>query len=152
MHSGLTEIVFKYEGTLDKYIGDLVMAVFGAPSAHYNDVERAVFTAVDIKKYIDKINIKRKGEGLRKITLGIGISTGEVVAGNMGVIDRIDYTVVGYSVNTAMQLEKMARKGQILTTAKVYDEVKYLVDACPLVTKTAEGRGDTSLGKDCLRS
>lgn len=143
LHSGLTEIVFKYEGTLDKYIGDLVMAVFGAPNAHYNDVERAVFTAVDMKKYIDEINIKRKGEGLRKITLGIGISTGEAVAGNMGVIDRIDYTVVGYSVNTAMQLEKMARKGQILTTAKVYDEVKYLVDACPLVTKTAEGRGKT---------
>ena len=138
--SSLTKVVFKYEGTLDKYIGDCVMAVFGAPFSHHNDTERAVFTAVEMQSYIDDINLKREGEGLERVEIGIGINTGYVISGNMGSVDRMDYTVIGDVVNTASRLEAYSGKGQILVTKEVYDEVKYLVEAKFLTALTVKGR------------
>lgn len=138
--SSLTKVVFKYEGTLDKYIGDCVMAVFGAPLSHHNDTERAVFTAVEMQSYVDDINLKREGEGLERVEIGIGINTGYVISGNMGSVDRMDYTVIGDVVNTASRLEAYSGKGQILVTKEVYDEVKYLVEAKFLTALTVKGR------------
>jgi HD-GYP domain-containing protein (c-di-GMP phosphodiesterase class II) len=132
--------VFKYDGTLDKYIGDCVMAVFGAPLSHHNDTERAVFTAVEMQSYVDDINLKREGEGLERVEIGIGINTGYVISGNMGSVDRMDYTVIGDVVNTASRLEAYSGKGQILVTKEVYDEVKYLVEAKFLTALTVKGR------------
>ncbi|HEB29374.1 MAG TPA: HD domain-containing protein [Spirochaetes bacterium] len=140
-HSGATKIVFKYGGMLDKFIGDRVVSVFGTPNMHYNDTERAVFTAVDMCRFIEDINEKGKTEGSIKINLCVGVSSGEVVSGNMGNVERIDYSVVGRAVDTAFQLERAARKGQILVTRKVYEEVRYLVDAESLGTLTEEATG-----------
>jgi len=127
--SGLTEVVFRFEGTLDKYIGDCVMAVFGAPISHYNDAERATVAAIDMMKYVDDINLDRAQSGLPEVKIGIGINTGYAISGNMGSIDRMDYTVIGDVVNTASRLESIASKGQILITREVYEEVKYVVEA-----------------------
>jgi HD-GYP domain-containing protein (c-di-GMP phosphodiesterase class II) len=138
--SGLTDVVFKYEGTLDKYMGDCVMAVFGAPFSHYNDTERAVFCAVEMQEYIEAINEKREKEGLERVEIGVGINTGFVISGNMGSVKRMDYTVIGDVVNTASRLEGQAVKGQILVTKEVYDEVKYLVEADYLTSLTVKGR------------
>ncbi len=126
--SGMSEVVFKYEGTVDKYIGDCVMAVFGAPIYHDNDTERAIFTAVEMQSFVGEININREANGLPGVQIGIGVNTGEVIAGNMGSVDRMDYTVIGDVVNTASRLEGIAGPGQILVTKSVYNEVKYLVD------------------------
>ncbi|RKX99456.1 MAG: hypothetical protein DRP54_07220 [Spirochaetes bacterium] len=136
----MTEIVFKYEGTLDKYIGDCVMAVFGAPVSHYNDTERAVVAAIEMQKFIAKLNAKREAEGLPAVGIGIGINCGEAIAGNMGSVDRMDYTVIGDTVNTAARLEEIAKAGQILVTRNVYDEVRYLVDANIVGTIRVKGK------------
>jgi len=138
--SGLTDIVFKYEGTLDKYIGDCLMAVFGAPISHYNDTERAVVSAIDMLKYVRETNTKRKKTSLPEVEIGIGINTGYVISGNMGSIDRMDYTVIGDVVNTASRLEGIAGKGQILITSEVYEEVKYVVEAEFLDTISVKGK------------
>ena len=126
--SGLSEIVFKYEGTVDKYIGDCVMAVFGAPIAHDNDVERSIFSAIEMQIFVEDINKHREKMNQESVRIGIGIDYGEVIAGNMGSMDRMDYTVIGDVVNTASRLEGLAKGGQILVTKQVYDEVKYLVE------------------------
>ena len=138
--SSLANVVFKYEGTLDKYIGDCVMAVFGAPISHYNDTERAVVTAIEMQGYVNEINRKREDDGLERVEIGIGIHTGYVISGNMGSIDRMDYTVIGDVVNTAARLESLAGKGQILITKEVYEEVKYLVEAQFLNTIAVKGK------------
>jgi HD-GYP domain-containing protein (c-di-GMP phosphodiesterase class II) len=138
--SGLTDIVFKFEGTLDKYIGDCVMAVFGAPISHYNDAERATITAIEMQNYVREINARRVKEGLPEVKIGIGVNTGHVISGNMGSIDRMDYTVIGDAVNIAARLESIAGRGQILVTKEVFDEVRYVVDADFLDTINVKGR------------
>jgi HD-GYP domain-containing protein (c-di-GMP phosphodiesterase class II) len=138
--SGLTTVVFKYEGTLDKYIGDCVMAVFGAPIAHYNDTERAVVAGIEMQEYVNEINLERVAEGLEKVEIGIGVNTGFVISGNMGSLDRMDYTVIGDVVNTASRLEAFAGRGQMVVTREVYDEVKYLVEAHHLDHIYVKGR------------
>ncbi|MGQ9615668.1 MAG: HD domain-containing phosphohydrolase [Spirochaetota bacterium] len=138
--SGLSNIVFQFEGTVDKYIGDCVMAVFGAPISHYNDSERAVVSAINMMKYVKDINIKRMKEGLPEVAIGIGINTGYAISGNMGSVDRMDYTVIGDAVNTAARLEELAEEGKILITREVYDEVKYLVEAEFVDTINVKGK------------
>ncbi|RKX95742.1 MAG: hypothetical protein DRP84_03275 [Spirochaetes bacterium] len=138
--SGLSEIVFKYEGTVDKYIGDCVMAVFGAPIAHDNDVERAIFSAIEMQVFVEDINNQREKLNQENVRIGIGINYGEVIAGNMGSMDRMDYTVIGDVVNTASRLEGLAKGGQILVTRPVYDEVKYLVEGGFVDRMTVKGK------------
>jgi len=138
--SGLTGIVFKFEGTLDKYIGDCVMAVFGAPIAHYNDPERATITAIEMQNYVKEINKTRVRQGLPEVKIGIGINSGYAISGNMGSVDRMDYTVIGDVVNIAARLESIAGKGQILVTKDVYDDIRYVVEADFLDTITVKGR------------
>jgi HD-GYP domain-containing protein (c-di-GMP phosphodiesterase class II) len=138
--SGLSDIVFKFEGTLDKYIGDCVMAVFGAPISHYNDAERATITAIEMQNYVREINTKRKKEGLPEVTIGVGVNSGYEISGNMGSVDRMDYTVIGDVVNIAARLESIAGRGQILITKDVFDEVRYAVDAAFLDTINVKGR------------
>lgn len=137
---GLADIVKKWEGYLDKYIGDCLMAVFGAPIAHYNDAERATIAAIEMQNYAEEINVTRKKEGLPVVEIGIGINSGTVVSGNMGTVDLFDYTVIGDVVNTASRLEGIAGRGQILATREVYEEVKYAVDAEFLDSVTVKGR------------
>ncbi len=137
---GLADIVKKWEGYLDKYIGDCLMAVFGAPISHYNDAERATITAIEMQDYVDEINAKRKKDGLPVVEIGIGINSGPVVSGNMGTVDLFDYTVIGDAVNIASRLEGIAGRGQILATKEVYEEVRYVVDAEFLDNINVKGR------------
>jgi HD-GYP domain-containing protein (c-di-GMP phosphodiesterase class II) len=141
--SGLTDVVFKFEGTLDKYIGDCLMAVFGAPISHYNDAERATITAIEMQNYVREINAQRKKKGLPEVAIGIGLNSGFAISGNMGSIDRMDYTVIGDVVNIAARLEGIAGRGQILATREVYEEVQYVVDAEFLDSVNVKGRAQT---------
>jgi HD-GYP domain-containing protein (c-di-GMP phosphodiesterase class II) len=138
--SGLTGIVFKYEGALDKFIGDCLMAVFGAPISHYNDTERATVAAIDMLRYVRETNAKRKKAGLQEVEIGIGINAGHVISGNMGSVDRMDYTVIGDVVNTAARLEGIAKPGQILITNDVFEEIKYVVEAEFIDAITVKGK------------
>jgi len=101
----MTAIVLKNGGALDKYIGDAVMAVFGAPVAHAADTDNAVATANEMIRSLRALNRRREGRGARPIEIGVGLATGEVAAGPLGGAARADYTVIGDSVNLASRLE-----------------------------------------------
>jgi adenylate cyclase len=122
--SSMSEEVFLQEGTLDKYIGDCVMAIFGAPVTHEDDAIRAIKAALGMKKRVaqlkdqwrDKLDVSTRA----LFEIGIGIHTGEVIAGNIGSLKRMEYTVVGTAVNLASRLENVAKPGQILISRSTY--------------------------------
>jgi adenylate cyclase len=120
--SRMTDIIFEYDGTLDKYIGDALMAVFGAPMEKEGDAERAIFAALKMRQELDEM-MKKAEEG-KRFNVRIGINTGRVVAGNMGSPKRMDYTVIGDPVNIASRLESIANPNQILIGEETYRHVK----------------------------
>ncbi len=101
----MVDIIHSYEGILDKYIGDALLAVFGAPFSSGNDPDRAVKTAIDMLDALKAFNCKRRAEKKETIEIGIGISTNNVLSGNIGSLKRMDYTVIGDGVNIASRLE-----------------------------------------------
>ncbi|MGE5842061.1 MAG: adenylate/guanylate cyclase domain-containing protein [Deltaproteobacteria bacterium] len=120
--SRMTDILFKYDGTLDKYIGDGLMAVFGAPMEKEDDAERAIHAAQQMMQALKAMMADVSEE--RRFSIRIGINTGKVVAGNIGSPRRMDYTVIGDAVNTASRLESIARPNQILIGEETYDRVQ----------------------------
>ena len=121
--STMTDIIFSYDGTLDKYIGDGLMAVFGAPMERENDAERAILAAKEMKRQLAVMMAKQEGHR-KKFDIRIGINTGRVVAGNIGSPKRMDYTVIGDPVNIASRLESIAKPNQILIGEETYRAVK----------------------------
>ncbi|MBZ5505594.1 MAG: FHA domain-containing protein [Acidobacteriia bacterium] len=117
----VTDVIFDNGGTLDKYIGDAVMAVFGAPISKGNDAASAVTSAIQIQRLLIELNRDAVARNWPELRVGIGINTGSAIAGNIGSPRRLDYTVVGDTVNTAQRLMTNAAGGQILiaeSTAK----------------------------------
>ena len=115
----VTEIVEKYQGVIDKYVGDEVMALFGAPLDLDQNAFCAVSSAFDVIKSLDQWNKKRIEEGLLPVQMGIGIHTGKVLAGNMGSVDRANYTVLGSNVNLASRICSTAKESEILVSEAV---------------------------------
>jgi adenylate cyclase len=120
--SRMTDILFHYDGTLDKYIGDGLMAVFGAPMEKEDDAERAIRAAQEMTQALGAMMAGMPDE--RKFSIRIGINTGKVVAGNIGSPKRMDYTVIGDAVNTASRLESIAKPNQILIGEETYERVQ----------------------------
>ncbi|HEV2495167.1 MAG TPA: adenylate/guanylate cyclase domain-containing protein [Terriglobia bacterium] len=112
--SEMTEVIFSNGGTLDKYLGDGMMAVFGAPIPSPDDARRAVKTAIEMHIALERLNRAWETRGLEPLGMGIGINTGAVTAGNVGSAQRMDYTVIGDAVNVAARLCSSAAPGQIL--------------------------------------
>ncbi len=107
----MVEAVFNYEGTLDKFIGDALMAVFGAPlPLSENHAWCAVQSALDMRHRLEEFNQRRMGQAQPKIYIGMGISSGEVVSGNIGSHKRMDYTVIGDGVNLSSRLEGVTKE------------------------------------------
>ena len=120
--SDMIDIVFKYNGTLDKIIGDELMIVYGAPISAEDDTQRAVATAVEMQKQIIRLNKKRRKRKEIPISAGIGINRGIVVSGNIGSRDMMDYTVIGDTVNLGARLCSAAGAGEILVSSTVWKE------------------------------
>ncbi len=110
----MTEIIFENGGTLDKFIGDGLMALFGAPNASPEDALNAVKAAVTMQKRLIKLNEELRAEGFGQISMGIGLHTGEATIGYIGSEKRSEYTAIGDTVNLASRLESNAGGGQIL--------------------------------------
>jgi class 3 adenylate cyclase len=125
----MTDIVFKYGGTLDKYIGDAIMVFFGDPIPYEDHAERAVKMALEMRATMERLRqqwLQDRGEAL---SIGIGISTGYVTVGNIGSPSRLEYTVLGNHVNLASRLAGRADAGQILISDRTLAAVRDLVDA-----------------------
>jgi class 3 adenylate cyclase len=116
----MDEIIFSHRGTLDKHIGDSVMAIFGAPVADEGFADRAVACARDMMRQIEKVNEVIPLPS-RPFSIGIGIATGEVMAGFFGSNRKREYTVLGYPVNLAARLEQQAGAGEILMCRKTWE-------------------------------
>jgi adenylate cyclase len=114
--SAMTDIIFAHGGTLDKYIGDGLMALFGAPTVTPEDATNAVNAAVAMQRRILNINEELREEGLPEIGVGIGLHTGEATVGYIGSERRSEYTAIGDTVNTAARLESNSKGGQILVS------------------------------------
>jgi len=139
--TAMTEIVFKYNGTLDKYTGDEVMALFGAPLSSPNDAEQAVHAAIIMQAKNAQLNQARQQAGKPTLQIGIGIATGEVIAGYVGSPERMDFTVMGDKVNVASRLCSAAKPDQIVIDDETYQKVKDLVQCRSIGSLTLKGKG-----------
>ncbi len=126
---GLVTTVHKYEGTIDKFIGDAIMVIFGAPLAHENDPERAVRCALEMMDDIKRFNVISQINITTPITLHIGLHSGIVIAGNVGSDLRMNYSVVGDTVNLSSRLAHLAPPGEIFLSNVTYKSVSSMVIA-----------------------
>src|SRR5689334_3622861 len=139
--SAMTDIIFAHGGTLDKYLGDGLMALFGAPTATPDDASNALNAAVAMQRRVLSINQELKEEGLNEIGVGMGLHTGEVTVGYIGSDRRSEYTAIGDAVNTASRLETNARGGEILisdATAKAAHSRYRLQSRDPIMVKNRQ--------------
>jgi adenylate cyclase len=120
----MVEIIFEHDGTLDKFIGDAIMAIWGAPVPHEDDADRAMRAAVEMQRVLGDLNKKWREQGREKVQIGIGINFGEVFAGNIGSDRRLEYTVIGDAVNTASRLCSKAGPGEIIISEPFYKRLK----------------------------
>ena len=146
--SQIVEVVFGWGGTLDKFQGDGVMAVFGAPVTHDDDPARAVRCALDIRGRIDRLSLAEP-DAVR-LHMGIGINTGLVIAGSIGSEKRLDYTVIGDTVNVASRLESMAGPGQILISANTYESVQQSTKVRKLGAMRFKGKNEPIVAYDVI--
>jgi adenylate cyclase len=112
--SAMSDIIFAHNGTLDKYIGDGLMALFGAPTTTPDDAVNAVVVAIEMQHRIQKLNEDFRAAGLPEVSIGVGLHTGEATVGYIGSERRTEYTAIGDTVNLASRLESNALGGQIL--------------------------------------
>jgi class 3 adenylate cyclase/tetratricopeptide (TPR) repeat protein/predicted RNA-binding Zn-ribbon protein involved in translation (DUF1610 family) len=134
------DTVTAYEGYIDKFIGDCIMALFGAPITHENDPELALRAALEMSKKIDDYNKKLPIKLEKPLSLHIGINTGIVVAGKLGSDARMDYTVMGDTVNLASRLESNATHGQIFVSAYTHNQTKKLFEFIERDPITVKGK------------
>ena len=136
----MTQIIFDNNGTLDKYVGDEIMAVFGAPLSSGDDAFGAVNAAMAIQKRNQELNEIRTSENRPQFDLGIGIDTGEVTAGYFGSPKRMEFTVVGDRVNTASRFCSMAGPGKVVIGDETYQAVKERAKVRSLGTVALKGK------------
>ncbi|HSJ65973.1 MAG TPA: adenylate/guanylate cyclase domain-containing protein, partial [Gemmatimonadaceae bacterium] len=117
--TAMVECVFRHGGMLDKFIGDAVMAQWGAPIEEPDDADRAIRAAIDMMRELESLNAKWRASGRPELQIGIGLDRGEVFAGNIGSERRLEFTVIGDAVNRAWQLCACAAGGEVLLTDEV---------------------------------
>lgn len=138
--TAMTAIIFEFDGTLDKFIGDEIMAVFGSPVTKGEDALRCVRAAIMMQATNAELNEKRAKEGRPVFELGIGVATGDAIAGYVGSPDRMEFTVIGDRVNTARRLCSIAEPGQVIISKATYDDVQDYVRAKPIGTVMLKGK------------
>jgi adenylate cyclase len=120
----MVEIVFAHGGTLDKFMGDAIMALWGAPITSGDDPDKAMQAALDMMRVLGELNKKWAEQGKREVKIGIGINFGDVFAGNIGSDQRLEYTVIGDAVNVASRLCSKAGAGEIVISEPFFKALK----------------------------
>lgn len=138
----IAPIIDKYNGTLNKFMGDAVMAIFGAPIEDENHAKNAVLCAEEILLEVKKLNYKWKISNKPEIRIGVAINTGYVFIGNIGSKDRMEFTVIGDSVNIASRIESLNRvyNTSFLISSSTYEKVKDIVNTIKIRDVSIKGR------------
>ncbi|MBI4871887.1 MAG: GAF domain-containing protein [Candidatus Riflebacteria bacterium] len=135
----LTPLIFKYNGTLDKYIGDEIMALWGAPVTKPDDTSNAILCSVEMMNAMESVKTRWKKRGL-DVAMGIAINTGEAIVGSIGSTANKNFTAIGDAVNTAARLEGLSERNQILMTRTTYDEVREIVKVRQMPSAKVKGK------------
>ncbi len=139
----LIEVIFDHNGTIERFVGDAIFAVFGSPEPDDKQQENAIRAALAMQEVVNRLNAARKARGARTCALGIGIDCGEVLHGFIGNADRIEFTVLGDAANFASRYCSGAQPAEILISPNVYSRVWKLVSAKKTIIKTKH-EGDIS--------
>lgn len=127
--TNMTKVIFSFNGSVDKFIGDGIMAVFGAPLSNPNHSLEATLAAVEMKNEIENLKNKFIQEfGIKDFNIRIAINSGQAIYGNVGSPQRMDFTVIGDSVNIASRMEKISPEGSILISKSTYEKVKEYIN------------------------
>ncbi|QFU75062.1 adenylate/guanylate cyclase domain-containing response regulator [Halioglobus maricola] len=122
--AAMTDIIMAYNGTIDEFIGDAILAVFGAPQRRDDDADRAVQCALDMQAAMEEINRLNREDGLPEISTGIALNTGDVIAGNIGSERRSKYGFVGHPMNVTSRIEDVTAGGEILISESTLQSLK----------------------------
>ena len=123
----MTQVIQEHGGTIDEFIGDAILALFGAPLAGEDDAARAVACALGMQRAMGQVNERNRARGLPEIEMGVAVATGEVVVGNIGSERRTKYAAVGRAVNLAARIEAQTRGGEVLISDETWQVVADLV-------------------------
>ncbi len=138
--AAMSEVVFHHQGTIDKFMGDSIMVLFGAPQTRGDDVQRALSCAVQMQVAMARLNEAFRAEGQPELFLGIGINTGGVMAGNFGGEAYSEYTVIGNEVNLASRIEAFTLRGQVLISESTYARSDGFVETGPPMDVHVKGK------------
>ncbi len=122
----MVDIIYKRRGVIDKYIGDAIMAIFGAPKSYGDDPQQAVLSGLEMLESLDIFNKQQRDKGYKEFKIGVGINYGPVVVGNIGTSQKMDYTVIGDAVNLASRLEGLTKEyhTELIISEGTYEAVK----------------------------
>ena len=137
-----TEAIIRNGGFINKFLGDAIMAIFGAPALQPDQAYRAALAAIEIQSSVEKFNQKLLGEGKDPVVVGIGINRGEAVAGTVGSAARMEYTVVGDAVNVASRLTGAAKAGEILISRVALQPAADRLEVKPLPPLQVKGKAE----------
>ena len=142
--SAMSNPIFKHDGMIDKFIGDAIMAVFGAPQAGMNSAHGAINAAKGMLEELIELNKQFAEQGLPQLEIGIGIHSGEAIAGNVGSLSCMDYTVIGDTVNVAARIESKTKElGQVLLVSEDTAEKSEMSDLAWVADVKLKGRDKT---------
>lgn len=126
--SRMVEIILRHHGSIDKFMGDAIMALFGAPDPLANDIEAALACAIEMQIAMDEVNAENKLHGMATLYMGIGINTGDVVVGHLGSKLHSEYTAIGDPVTLVSRVEAHSLRGQILLGESTYLQAKDFIE------------------------
>jgi adenylate cyclase len=136
----MSEIIYRHHGTIDKFMGDSIMVLFGAPVTRDDDVRNALACAVEMQLAMDQLNEDHKERGMPEFYMGIGINTGTVMAGLLGSELYSEYTVIGDQVNLASRIEAFSLRGQVLISEATFERCRGFVDAAEPMEVRVKGK------------
>ena len=143
----MVPVILEHRGTINEFIGDAILVLFGAPVERPDDAERAVRCAWAMQRTMAAFNAESRALGLPELTMGIGLHAGRVVAGNIGSSDRVKYGVVGPAVNLASRVQSLAHGGQVLLTGAALARVRGSVRVGPAVRTRVKGVSEPVLSR-----
>jgi len=138
----MVEVLFRHKGTLDKFVGDEIIGLFGAPISLEQHEYKSVACAIDMLRSLEEFNITRASEGYPPIHIGIGINTGSVITGAIGSTRALQYTAIGDAMNVASRLVNLAKPGEIIISDLTYSRVKEQIEAEPLPPVRVKGKAE----------